>query len=107
MKVRKTRAELNDYKLVLKRPRKKVYQNGPTRERVSSWLRRLLLEVSDVAVTTVQARQSSGGAQQGVHSFEDETFQQWVALGLVGPLPASAPTKVGARRQVPVLVRHA
>ena len=92
MKVRKTRAELNDYKLVLKRPRKKVYQNGPTRERVSSWLRRLLLEVSDVAVTTVQARQSSGGAQQGVHSFEDETFQQWVALGLVGPLPASAST---------------
>ena len=92
MKVRKTRADLNDYKLVLKRPRKKVYKNGPAREHVSSWLRRLVLEISDTAVAAVQARPSSGEDEQGIGSFKDETFQHWVALGLVGPLPTSAST---------------
>ena len=42
-RVLRTRAQLSDYKLVIKRPRKAVYRKGgPLREDVSSWLRRLV-----------------------------------------------------------------
>ena len=84
-RVLRTRAQLSDYKLVIKRPRKAVYRKGgPLREDVSSWLRRLVQGCGDHAVAAARRRQIAA------FGAEDAVFRDWMALGMVGSSAAAA-----------------
>ena len=75
----RTQAQLSDFKLVIKRPRKGVYRTAgaPAREDVSSWLRLVVKGCGDDAVAASRRRQIAALGS------EDPVFRDWLALGLV------------------------